>query len=208
MSFTYPHSVENSTGETLIFHQVIPEPDGDRVVGENFVAPGSGPPMHVHWLQDEGFTVLSGIIGYQLAGHKEQYAQAGETVVFKRGVPHRFWNAGTDPLHCSAWLKPANSIVFFLSALFAAQKKSGNPRPEAFDAAYLLTRYADEYAMLEVPWLVRHVLMPITYRLGKLLGRYEHFKDAPEPLKRATRLRQSAVSPTIVQSKQTLPATH
>lgn len=184
MNLTYPLTLENGLGETLIFQELRPEPDGDRLVGENFVAPGSGPPMHVHWLQDEGFTVVKGKIGYQVAGQPAQFAGEGDSIVFERGIPHRFWNAGTDTLHCQAWLKPANTIAFFLSAIFAAQRKTGTHRPEAFDAAYLLTRYASEYDMLEIPPFVKKVVMPLTYRLGRLLGKYKHFEGAPEAVKK------------------------
>ncbi len=127
--------------------------------------------------------MVKGKIGYQIQGQTAQYAGAGESVVFKRGVAHRFWNAGTEPLQCSGWLKPANTIVFFLSSIYEAQKKSGKPQPEAFDAAYLLTRYSSEYDMLEIPRFVRKVIMPAVYRVGKLLNKYGHFKDAPEPVK-------------------------
>lgn len=120
MDFTYPHTIENSFGEKLIFKRVQPESDGDRIIGENFVVPGIGPPMHVHWPQDKGFTVFRGKIGNQVAGRTEQFAHEGESVVFKRGVAHRFWNAGTETVQCQAWIKPANSFVFFLSSVFAA----------------------------------------------------------------------------------------
>lgn len=183
MNISYPHTIVNNHGEELIFQGVVREPDGDRVYGESFVAPGSGPPMHVHWLQDECFTVVKGKIGYQIQGQPEQYALAGETILFKRGEPHRFWNAGTDTLHCKGWMKPANTSVFFLSAIFAAQLKSGKTQPETFDAAFLLTRYKSEYDMLEIPGFVKKVILPVVYRVGKLLNKYEHFKDAPEAIK-------------------------
>jgi len=185
MNLQFPHSIQNCAGETLIFHQLILEADGDRIVGENFVLPSSGPPMHVHWLQDEGFTVLRGTIGYQLAGNPEQFASAGESVVFKKGVPHRFWNAGDEVLHCSAWLKPANTFVYFISAIFNAQNKNGSPQPAVFDAAYLLTRYRSEYDMMEIPWFVRKIVFPGIYCFGMIMGKYRHFKDAPEPVKKS-----------------------
>ncbi|MVM41835.1 cupin domain-containing protein [Spirosoma sp. HMF3257] len=183
MNITYPHTIENCIGEKLIFREVRHEADGDRVIVENFVAPGSGPPMHVHWLQDEGLTVVNGRIGYQIQGQPEQFAGEGETVVFRRGVPHRFWNAGRQTLQCTGWINPANSVVFFLSAIYAAQNKSGKAQPETFDAAYLLTRYTTEFDMVEIPRFVRNVIIPITYQLGRLLGKYKHFEGAPEPLR-------------------------
>lgn len=183
MKITYPHTIENSTGEKLIFKSVQHEPDGDRVIVENFVAPGDGPPMHTHWLQDESLTVVKGKIGYQIPGQEKRYAGEGETVLFERGVPHRFWNAGKETLNCVGWVKPANTIVFFLSAMYAAQKKSGKGQPETFDGAYLITRYAKEYDMAEIPKFVKKVVLPVTYFAGKILGKYKHFKDAPTPLK-------------------------
>jgi len=120
MKYRFPHTIENCLGEKVIFLSVQQEPDGEKVLVENFVSAGSGPVMHTHWLQDEQLTVLEGRIGYQVEGQPEQFATAGETVFFKRGTPHRFWNHGHETLHCKGWIKPANSIVFFLSAIYAA----------------------------------------------------------------------------------------
>ena len=103
--------------------------------------------------------------------------------VFKKGVPHRFWAEGKEPLHCRGWLAPVNTIVFYLTSIYSAQNKSGTGKPEMFDAAYLLTRYASEYEIAEMPGFVKKVIMPITYRIGMLLGKYKHFKNAPEPVK-------------------------
>lgn len=71
-------------GETLIFKALIPEPDGDKVLVENYVTPKNGPPMHTHFLQDEALTVVKGRIGYQIQGEQPQYAGIGETVIFKK----------------------------------------------------------------------------------------------------------------------------
>jgi quercetin dioxygenase-like cupin family protein len=183
MNFTYPHTIENCIGEKIIFLEVKKEVDGDRVLVENYVTPGSGPVMHTHLLQDEALTVISGKIGYEIQGQPKQYAGEGETVVFTRGTPHRFWNDGKEILHCKGWIKPANTIVYFLSAIYAAQNKSGNERPEQFDAAYLMKRYASEYDLPLIPTFVKRTIIPIIYWIGKLLGKYKHFKDSPEPIK-------------------------
>jgi quercetin dioxygenase-like cupin family protein len=183
MNYTLPHTIQNCLGETLIFKELVKEPDGDRLLVENYVKPNSGPPMHVHHLQDEALTVVRGRIGYQVQGDEEKFAEVGETIVFERGVAHKFWNAGDDILHCTGWVKPANTIVFFLSSVFEAQNKSGNEQPEKFDGAYLLKRYASEYDMVEIPGFVKKVIIPITYFTGKILGKYGHFKNAPEPVR-------------------------
>lgn len=182
MTITLPHKIENGHGETLIFQEIIEGPDGDKVLTEGFCRPGAGPPMHVHFRQDEGFTVVSGRLAYQTPGEPAAYLTEGQSVMFPRNHPHRFWNAGETELHIQGWVKPANSLIFFLTALYAAQRRSGNARPEAFDAAYLMTRYRSEYDLLELPWFVKRIVMPLTYAIGMSLRKYDKFKDAPPPL--------------------------
>ena len=182
MTIKYPHTIENGLGETLIIKAVQQEPDGDRLIVENFVSPGNGPVMHTHWLQDEALTVIKGLLGYQIMGQEKQFIEEGDTVMFKRGVAHRFWNDGAETLHCKGWVKPAGSLVYFLSALFEAQKKSGKAKPEAFDSAYLITRYASEFDIPEIPKFVKKTILPMTCFLGKMLGKYKKFANAPAPI--------------------------
>jgi hypothetical protein len=139
--------------------------------------------MHVHYMQDEAITVRRGKMGCQTMGQAPVYYEEGQEALFLRNIPHRFWNAGADELIVSGWIKPAGNFIFFITALYAAQQKSGTHRPELFDAAYLTVRYKKEYGMPELPAFVSQVVMPIMYGLGKLLGKYKHFADAPEPLK-------------------------
>lgn len=182
MTVKYPHTIDNSLGEIIVFVSAEKEPDGEKLWVENFVEPGIGPEMHTHWMQEECLTVVKGKLTYQLQGHPIRNVNVGETVLFKRGIPHRFWNSGDEILHCKGWIKPANTIVFFLSAIFQAQKKSGSPKPEIFDAAYLMQRYASEYELTNIPWLVKKVFIPLIYSLGKWLNKYKHFDHAPAPL--------------------------
>ena len=182
MNISYPHTIENCIGEKIVFKGLEAGPGGDKLIADSYTMPGIGPIMHTHLLQDECFTVVSGRIGYQVQGQPEQFAGEGETVLFKRGVPHRFWNAGEQVLHCKGWVQPANTFPFFISTVFAAQNKTGSARPELFDTAYLLTRYSSEYRLQGIPWFVRKVIIPITYLIGRLSGKYSHFKDAPEAI--------------------------
>lgn len=177
----YPYTIDNGGGEWLTVSGRIQEPDGERIVGEARVAPGSGPPMHVHYLQEEAFTVVQGRLGYQVAGGEPMFAAEGETVVFPAGQAHRFWNAGESDLRCSSWLKPAGNTEFFLGALFASQKANGGRRPALLDVAYLAQRYRTEYSMVEVPMIVQRLVFPVLIAVGKVLGRYGKYADAPAP---------------------------
>ncbi len=170
MKITYPHVIENPIGEKLIFLGVQKDPDGDRVVVENYVTPGQGPVMHTHLLQDESLTVLEGKLAYEVQGQPVQYAGAGDTVLFKRGTPHRFWNDGQETLHCKGWIKPANTIAFYLTAIYDAQNKSGTAQPERFDGAYLMTRYASEYDLPLDTWFCKKGYNPRDLLYWKSIG--------------------------------------
>ena len=178
----YPYTIENGHGEKLTFLGVTHGPDGDRIEVEGVAQPGAGPPMHVHYRQEEAGRVIAGLLGYQLLEEEEQFAGPGELVIWPAGTPHRWWNAGTSDLHFTGWCSPPGNVEFFLTSLFASTKKNGKGRPHLFDAAFLMTRYRAEYAMLEVPPLVRKVVMPLLYGVGRLLGMYRKYSDAPPPL--------------------------
>lgn len=182
MEIMLPVTIDNGHGETINFNQLIHEPDGDTIIGVNAVMPNAGPPMHVHWLQDEGFTVIKGKIGYQVQGGPEQFAGEGESVVFKKGVPHRFWNAGTEILQCRGWLKPANNVVFYLSSVFESQSKRKDGNPGLFDIAFLLRRYRSEFDVMEIPLFVKKLILPLVFLWGKITGKYRKYRNAPKPI--------------------------
>ena len=177
-----PITISTTTGEELTFLRKITNEQGQEVLEvENNVAPKAGPPMHIHWKQDESITVVSGKIGYQVLGEAVKYAGPGETLLFKRGVAHKFWNAGEDMLHCKGWVSPPDNIIYFLSEIYRSSNEN-NGRPGTFDAAFLLDRYKSEFDMVEIPAFVKRAIFPVTLFLGRLQGKHKRFKDAPEPV--------------------------
>ena len=181
MHINLPHTIENSTGEKLIFTRIAVIDGIEQLEGENEVQPKAGPPMHVHYKQDESFTVTSGKLGYQTWGEEKKYAGPGETILFKAGVPHKFWNAGDDVLFCTGRISPPGNAVYFLTQLFKSASENGG-RPGIFDAAFLLDRYKSEFGMLEIPQFVQKVIFPAVLVVGNFLGKYKKFNDAPLPM--------------------------
>ena len=51
-----------------------------------------------------------------------------------------------------------------------------------FDAAFLLTRYRSEMYMLAIPAAVQKIAFPVLLAIGTMLGKYDKFADAPEPV--------------------------
>jgi quercetin dioxygenase-like cupin family protein len=181
--YTYPHVIENGAGERLVFLRRVPGRAGERIEVENVVQPGAGPPMHVHHYQDEAVTVQQGRIGFERPGEPAQFAGPGESVVFKAGEAHRFWNAGDGELRGTGYIEPADNIEYFLTEIFDSMKRNGR-RPDPFEAAFLMRRYRSEFTMVEIPAAVRRFVFPIQVAIGTLLGKYRRYADAPEPVRR------------------------
>lgn len=178
MQYRFPFAIETKYGEKINFLRL----EGDKLYLEGFCKPMAGPGFHTHLRQDEAVTVLQGKIGYQIFGEAPRYGGPGDSVTFERGVPHRFWNAGEETLHISGWVNPVENLLFFLSTLYDALNRGENNRPEMFDGAYLTCRYRREYDVPDMPKFVKNAVMPLAYSIGKVLGKYEKFKNAPQPL--------------------------
>ena len=181
---TYPHTIENGGGERLTFSARRRDDRGESLEGSNVLAPGAGPPMHVHHLQEESLTVERGTMGYQRPGEAEQVARPGETVTFPPGDAHRFWNAGDDELVCTGVIRPPDNVEYYLTEIFASMRRNGGKRPGMLDAAYLSHRYRAEFETLEIPAPVRRFVFPVVAAASRLLGLQRRFAGAPEPVRR------------------------
>jgi quercetin dioxygenase-like cupin family protein len=181
----YPRTIDNGAGEKLTFLGVGSDERGEYAEARNSVAPGSGPPMHVHRLQEESLTVERGTMGWQRQGDEEQLAGVGETVTFAPGEMHRFWNAGDDELVCSGYVRPPHNLEYFLTQLFGSTRANGGKRPRIFDAAFLMSRYRSEFGLADVPAPVQRFVFPVVVAIGRALGRGKRFAGAPDPVRRA-----------------------
>ena len=181
----YPRTIENGGGELLTFLGVDRDEGGEYLEIRNVVAPGAGPPMHVHLIQEEAMTVERGTLAYQVPGGPERTAGPGESATFAPGVAHKFWNAGEDELVCSGYVRPPDNLEYYLTRVFESMSEHGGKRPGAYDGAYLSRRYRTEFQMLEIPAFVQRAIFPILLAAGRLLGWEKRFADAPEPIDRA-----------------------
>lgn len=76
------------------------------------VPPGGGPPLHVHTLEVETFTLLEGSLQFAL-DDRSLTAKAGETVVIPKGTPHTFHNASNTVARALVSLTPGGGERFF-----------------------------------------------------------------------------------------------
>ncbi len=126
---------------------------------EHPLAPGAlaGPP-HTHANEDEYSLVLEGEVGFRI-GDEEFVAGPGAYVMKPRGVPHAFWNAGTESARIVEIVSPAGFEHYFaeLAAILAASPAGGEPDFGAIMA--LGARYGLTFHMEMLPDLVaRHNL--------------------------------------------------
>jgi quercetin dioxygenase-like cupin family protein len=182
LTFSYPHTIDNGHGESITFLSKIIENGFEYLAVVNEVQPGGGPPMHTHHQQDEALTIVEGRLGMQVAGQDPVYLGPGGYAHFKAGVSHRFWNAGDTILKCRGRIWPAGNIEYFLGEIFRSTAASRNARPSAFDAAFLLHRYASEFSMDGIPSIVRRFVFPVVLIAGRIGGLDKKFVNAPEAL--------------------------
>ena len=171
-----PQTIDSGHGEIIHFKECIHEPGGTRLVFEGIVQPGCGPIFHVHLCQSEGFEVRQGTMAYQLPGLPVQYLAAEEKIVFEQTVPHKFWNAGGTELIMNSWAKPAGNLQRYMTILFLSTSKRHSNTPALFDAAYLTIQYKGEFDVLEIPHLVKSLIFPAVYWIGRAFGIYKKYE--------------------------------
>lgn len=87
--------VDNPTGGVVIYWARGEETHGALTLMESVVAPGEGPPLHVHTDDDEFVYVLEGRVHIYVAGVLRE-VPAGSFVFIPKGVRHTWQNTGTS----------------------------------------------------------------------------------------------------------------
>ena len=75
-------------------------------------------------------------------------------------------------------------MEYFLTAIYELQRESGGSRPKPFETAFLMRRYRSEFYLAEIPAVVQRFVFPVQVIVGRLLGKYKKYADAPEPIRR------------------------
>lgn len=172
----------NKNGETLIITRSSMETNGQITEFEGTEEPGLGPPMHVHFKQEEKVKVLKGKMRIKTLTREFSLTE-GEEYVFTPGEAHRFWNESHETMHYAGHVSPSNNYEYFIKHIYQSANEADDNKPGAFDAAFLLTKYKSEMDMLVIPKPVKLLVFPILLIVGKLTGRFKKFSDAPPAIK-------------------------
>jgi mannose-6-phosphate isomerase-like protein (cupin superfamily) len=130
-----------------------------------------GPPMHIHFAEDEEGRVISGVLSALLDGRRLT-AGPGESGLFPRGSSHRWWNAGDETLVFEGHARPLVDLDRYLQAIFEVINAGPAGRPSPFYIAHLALRHRQTQAVLLMPRPVQGVLFRVLVLVGTFLGRY------------------------------------
>jgi mannose-6-phosphate isomerase-like protein (cupin superfamily) len=130
-----------------------------------------GPPMHVHFVEDEEGHINSGTLSALLDG-RAIVAGPGQSTRIARGLPHRWWNAGNEPLQFEGYAGPLVDLDRYLQAVFDVMNAGPEGRPPLFYMAHVALRHRRTQAVLIMPRLIQAVLFRVVVAAGTVLGRY------------------------------------
>ena len=159
------------TGEVVELRRL--NQNGEVIIEVRGTVPAhsEGPPMHIHHAQDEEGVVTVGTLS-ALVGGRRIDAGPGEIARLPRGVPHRWWNQGDEPLAFEGHVRPAVDFDRYLQAVFEVMNAGPPNRPPLFYLAHVVLRHRRTQSVLVMPPAVQAVLFRVVVALGTVLGRY------------------------------------
>jgi mannose-6-phosphate isomerase-like protein (cupin superfamily) len=170
------------TGERVTFLATSADTGGEAVVIETAVqSHGSVAAAHVHPSQGERFAVKSGRLGMKV-GREKRELRPGQFVVVEPGTPHRFWNAGDEPVTFVCEIRPAlqfESLLETMFALAAAGKTNRKGMPNLLRLAVIANEHFDTVRLPFPPAWLQKAGLVLGAPVGRLLG-YEP-RHAEEP---------------------------
>jgi quercetin dioxygenase-like cupin family protein len=105
-------TIQGPAGGPLTYKARAAQTRGSLTAFENEIAPGDGPPLHVHDREGESWFVIAGDLRFRL-GDELHDAPAGTFVHVPAGTPHCFQNVGDAPARILVLFSPAGMEEFF-----------------------------------------------------------------------------------------------
>jgi mannose-6-phosphate isomerase-like protein (cupin superfamily) len=130
-----------------------------------------GPPMHIHFLEQEEGRVVAGRLSADVGGRRVDLGP-GEAVRLPPGVAHRWWNEGDEALVFEGHTFPVADLDRYLQAMFEVMNAGAPNRPPLFYLAHVALRHRRTQAALVMPLPLQAVLFRVVVAVGTLLGRY------------------------------------
>ncbi len=141
-------------------HKVAGERFGvPMLIMEGVLQPGQLIPPHTHSQEDECTHVVTGVLTFEVGG-EVMTAPAGSYAVKPRGIPHAFWNAGTEPARVIEFHTPGGFDRFYdeFEAVFTSEETDEGARRAAeadLHARYGLTFHPERIPEIAARYGVR-----------------------------------------------------
>jgi len=194
------------TGEYGYIRVGTDETNGEYMMADLRVRPGGAVAgEHIHQNIDERFTVLSGKIGYKLAG-REGIAQAGEVIDLPRGQVHDWWNGGDEEARVIVEIKPAARFEQMAGTLFGLAregKTNSKGMPNMLQMALIGKEFQDTVQFTNPPIAVQKLLFGILAPIARLFGYraiYPHYLEFPAEKVEVEPLPEGIVIPGLSQT--------
>ena len=127
--------------------------------------------MHIHLAEDEEGYIRSGTLSAVVDGRRITLA-AGECAAIPRGLAHRWWNEGDEPLVFEGYARPVVDLDRYLQAIFEVMNAGPEGRPPLFYMAHVVLRHRHTQAALIMPRPIQALLLRVLVAIGTVLGRY------------------------------------
>lgn len=133
--------------------------------------------VHIHPLQEERITVLSGRLTYLLDG-KVLTAGPGQVVSLPPPHAHALRNDNGEELHMIVEFRPALDIETFLETM-AGLARDGqvdeNGNPNLLQLAVIGEAFKNEVVNANIPRRLQRLLIPSLARIGRAVGYRERY---------------------------------
>ena len=175
------------TGERAVARVGTEESGGELLEVDLYVRPGGAVVgEHVHPVIEEAFTVVSGRVGFRIAGH-ESIAELNERLVVLPGVAHDWWNAGEEEAHVIVEIRPGlrfEEMAKNLHGLAQDGKTNAKGMPNLLQGAILVREFEDVMYFTKPPRVVQRLLfgpLAVSARALGYKGRYPKYADLEVP---------------------------
>ena len=118
-------------GDRVSFLVTGAESHGHCFIVEGLLAPGGGPPPHIHLHEAETFYILEGSATFQ-AGGQTIHAKPGDLIHIPCGIVHSIKNEGTAPAKALIIISPAGPTgmqQFFEESFTRTTDRNATPPP-------------------------------------------------------------------------------
>jgi quercetin dioxygenase-like cupin family protein len=133
-------------GDVYCFLATGADTNGKYALFEAIVAPGGGPPPHVHSREEESFYILEGEITFTI-GEKRVTARKGMFANMPVGTPHAFKNEGRNPARMLISIAPAGLEQMFFEVGVALPEGATSAPPPAKEEIEKLLAIAPKYGV-------------------------------------------------------------